>query len=127
MLEWGSYTIEWGSYKRSWHLNGAPTRSLAPEWGSCRSLALEWGSYKIRAVGIAPGPIAATPGLLPNLLLNLKGVPFDSLPGKIMQGSGDSARKRRLWAVFLEKMDCRSAPSLPPQVPHDGLQMFWAP
>ena len=28
-----------------------------------RSLALEWGTYKIRAVGIAPGPIEGTPGL----------------------------------------------------------------
>lgn len=27
-----------------------------------RSLALEWGSHKIRVVGIAPGPIANTPG-----------------------------------------------------------------
>lgn len=28
-----------------------------------RSLALEWGTYKIRSVGIAPGPIEGTPGL----------------------------------------------------------------
>jgi peroxisomal 2,4-dienoyl-CoA reductase len=35
-----------------------------------RSLALEWGPYKIRVVGIAPGPIADTPGttkLAPNM------------------------------------------------------------
>ncbi|KAF0692719.1 Aste57867_16230 [Aphanomyces stellatus] len=28
-----------------------------------RSLALEWGRYQIRVVGIAPGPIADTPGM----------------------------------------------------------------
>ncbi|EQC41777.1 hypothetical protein SDRG_00640 [Saprolegnia diclina VS20] len=28
-----------------------------------RSLALEWGRYNIRVVGIAPGPIADTPGM----------------------------------------------------------------
>ena len=27
-----------------------------------RSLALEWGTYKVRVVGIAPGPIQDTPG-----------------------------------------------------------------
>ena len=27
-----------------------------------RSLALEWGTYKVRVVGIAPGPIKDTPG-----------------------------------------------------------------
>ena len=29
-----------------------------------RTLGLEWGEYGIRAVGIAPGPIAGTTGLL---------------------------------------------------------------
>jgi 2,4-dienoyl-CoA reductase [(3E)-enoyl-CoA-producing], peroxisomal len=28
-----------------------------------RSLGLEWGSYGVRVVGIAPGPIADTPGM----------------------------------------------------------------
>ena len=27
-----------------------------------RSLGLEWGAYKVRVVGIAPGPIKDTPG-----------------------------------------------------------------
>jgi len=29
-----------------------------------RSLALEWGEFKIRVVGIAPGPIQGTPGMM---------------------------------------------------------------
>lgn len=47
-----------------------------------RSLALEWGEYKIRVVGIAPGPIKDTPGttkLAP-------GMSADDVDGMIGQG-----------------------------------------
>ncbi|KAG7369062.1 dehydrogenase [Nitzschia inconspicua] len=46
-----------------------------------RSLALEWGEYKVRVVGIAPGPIKDTPGTT-KLAPGMTGDEMDGLIGE---------------------------------------------
>ncbi|KAG7348368.1 dehydrogenase [Nitzschia inconspicua] len=46
-----------------------------------RSLALEWGEYKVRVVGIAPGPIKDTPGTT-KLAPGMTGEEMDGLIGE---------------------------------------------
>jgi peroxisomal 2,4-dienoyl-CoA reductase len=54
-----SATLQYGA---TWYQAHASAAKSAVD-SLTRSLALEWGTYRIRVVGIAPGPIADTPGM----------------------------------------------------------------
>ena len=54
-----SATLQYGA---TWYQAHASAAKSAVD-SLTRSLALEWGTYGIRVVGIAPGPIADTPGM----------------------------------------------------------------
>ena len=54
-----SATLQYGA---TWYQAHACAAKAAID-SVTRSLALEWGAYNIRSVGIAPGPIAGTPGV----------------------------------------------------------------
>ena len=54
-----SATLHYGA---SWYQVHASAAKAAID-SVTRSLALEWGTYGIRIAGVAPGPIAGTPGL----------------------------------------------------------------
>jgi peroxisomal 2,4-dienoyl-CoA reductase len=54
-----SATLQYGA---TWYQAHASAAKSAVD-SLTRSLALEWGEYGIRVVGIAPGPIADTPGM----------------------------------------------------------------
>ncbi|GAX26938.1 peroxisomal 2,4-dienoyl-CoA reductase [Fistulifera solaris] len=53
-----SATLQYGA--THWQVHASAAKAAVDSL--TRSLALEWGSYQIRVVGIAPGPIADTPG-----------------------------------------------------------------
>ena len=55
-----SATLQYGA---TWYQAHASAAKSAVD-SLTRSLALEWGTYGIRVVGIAPGPIADTPGMI---------------------------------------------------------------
>lgn len=54
-----SATLHYGA---TWYQAHASAAKAAVD-SLTRSLGLEWGSYGVRVVGIAPGPIADTPGM----------------------------------------------------------------
>lgn len=54
-----SATLHYGA---TWYQTHASAAKAAVD-SLTRSLGLEWGSFGIRVVGIAPGPIADTPGM----------------------------------------------------------------
>jgi len=54
-----SATLQYGA---TWYQAHACAAKAAID-SVTRSLALEWGVYNIRSIGIAPGPIAGTPGV----------------------------------------------------------------
>lgn len=53
-----SATLQYGA--THWQVHASAAKAAVDSL--TRSLALEWGEHKIRVVGIAPGPIADTPG-----------------------------------------------------------------
>jgi peroxisomal 2,4-dienoyl-CoA reductase len=53
-----SATLQYGA--THWQVHASAAKAAVDSL--TRSLALEWGPYQIRVVGIAPGPIANTPG-----------------------------------------------------------------
>eukprot|EP01062_Namystynia_karyoxenos_P025816 TRINITY_DN2022_c0_g1_i1.p3 TRINITY_DN2022_c0_g1~~TRINITY_DN2022_c0_g1_i1.p3 ORF type:complete len:331 (+),score=140.57 TRINITY_DN2022_c0_g1_i1:85-993(+) len=70
-----SFTLHFGA---TWYQTHACAAKAAID-SMTRSLALEWGDYGIRVNGIAPGPIADTPGL-----------------AKLLPSKQDAAAKRRM-------------------------------
>lgn len=50
-------------YAATWYQTHACAAKAAID-SITRQLALEWGDYRIRVCGIAPGPIADTPGVV---------------------------------------------------------------
>lgn len=75
-----SATLQYGA---TWWQSHASAAKAAVD-SLTRSLALEWGADKIRVVGIAPGPIANTPGttkLAPGLSSSeVEGMVADGIP-----------------------------------------------
>lgn len=63
------------------HWQAHPSAAKAAVDSLTRSLALEWGPYNVRVVGIAPGPIADTPGTA-----KLSPIPEEKLNALIKNG-----------------------------------------
>lgn len=94
-----------------------------------RSLGLEWGQYKVRVVGIAPGPIADTPGTT-KLAPGMSGDEVNEMIGSgIPLGRMGTATEIGHAAVFLATSKYTTGDTLivdggewlykPPMVPRD--------
>jgi peroxisomal 2,4-dienoyl-CoA reductase len=66
-----------------------------------RSLGLEWGAYNVRVVGIAPGPIADTPGLTKLAPSDDKAAVEEALAEMVPLGRAGRTLDIALAAVFL--------------------------
>mmetsp|Transcript_13544 Transcript_13544/g.27990 ORF Transcript_13544/g.27990 Transcript_13544/m.27990 type:complete len:298 (+) Transcript_13544:83-976(+) len=99
-----------------------------------RSLGLEWGSYKVRVVGIAPGPIKDTPGTT-KLAPGMSGEEVNDMIGSgIPLGRMGTATEIGHAAVFLATSKYTTGETLivdggewlykPPMVPKDMVSML---
>ncbi len=99
-----------------------------------RSLGLEWGSYKVRVVGIAPGPIKDTPGTT-KLAPGMSGEEVNEMIGSgIPLGRMGTATEIGHAAVFLATSKYTTGETLivdggewlykPPMVPKDMVSML---
>ena len=99
-----------------------------------RSLGLEWGPYKVRVVGIAPGPIADTPGTT-KLAPGMSGEEVNEMIGSgIPLGRMGTATEIGHAAVFLATSKYTTGDTLivdggewlykPPLVPKDMVSIL---